>query len=178
MLLKGLVPIIWLTAFTASVHIIFPPRNIEIAILMSGRILILFLWATLLTVTTSAAELASSSAWFLKPLRFTGISPEKTALSISMALRFFPLVLEEAESIIKAQKIRAEKLKPLKRIESFATAFMLRMLKKAEKVDEALKSRRLIEDGYLCQDIPTRFSFRDFAVLMIFLVLSFFVALF
>ncbi|MGM0567717.1 MAG: energy-coupling factor transporter transmembrane component T family protein [Elusimicrobiota bacterium] len=165
-LLKGIVPVIWLAGFTAFAHALIPPGDLNTALLMSLKIIILFLWATLLTATTSASELASTLAWFSRPLKFTGLSPEKASLSFSIALRFFPLALEEAESIIKAQRIREEKIKLLSRLEAFTTAFMIRMLNKAGAIDDALKSRRIIEDGkFSYADMPC-LAFADYIALM------------
>ncbi len=167
-ILKGIIPIIWIAAFTAAVHL----RNPNTAVLMSGRIIVLFLWATVLTSTTEVSDLSSAVAWFIRPLRFTGISPEKTALTFSVALRFFPFVLEEAESIIKAQKIRAEKFSLKKRMESFSIAFIIRLLKKAHSVDDSIRVRRLLEDGHFAGGRLKRFSLYDYIALAAGLLLA------
>ncbi len=167
-LLKGIVPIVWIAAFTAAVHL----RNPEMAVLMSGRIIILFLWATVLTSTTEVTGLSSAVAWFIRPLRFTGISPEKTALTFSIALRFFPFVLEEAESIIKAQKIRAEKFPLKKKVESFSIAFIIRLLKKAQAIDDSIRVRRLLEDGHFSAGRMKKFSRYDYVALAAGLLLA------
>jgi energy-coupling factor transporter transmembrane protein EcfT len=60
-------------------------------------------------------------------------------------LRFFPIILEEADSIIKAQKLRKEKLSIKEKLEAFCTAFMARVLRKAKDIEIAVSDRNVQE---------------------------------
>ncbi|MFW6134009.1 MAG: energy-coupling factor transporter transmembrane component T family protein [Elusimicrobiota bacterium] len=141
--IKGIVPILWLIVFTFIMHFIIPPRRVEYAALISMRLIVLFSWASVLTITTPAGDLGNSIAWFIKPLKIIGISPEYVSFTFSLSLRFFPIILEEADSILKAQKSRINKLSLREKIESFCTTFMIRVLKRARGIEVSMTNRNI-----------------------------------
>ncbi len=142
-LLRGLAPVIWLLLFTFLLN--YFAASLDRAVFFSLRLLILFSWASLFTATTRAADTGRAIAWYLKPLRVLGISPERTAFAFTMALRFFPLVLEEAESILKAQKVKPVKLSPVRKLTAFCSVFMIRVLRKADAIEDSLDNRGILE---------------------------------
>ena len=62
--------------------------------------------ATLLTLTTAPMEITSGLARFFSPLRRFGFPAGDMALMLSIALRFIPVLLDEAERLRKAQLAR------------------------------------------------------------------------
>ncbi len=143
-LVKGIIPILWLVMITFLLHAFIPPADIEYGANISLRIILLFGWACLLTSTTSAVNLGKSVAWFTKPFSFLGFNPSSIALTFSMALRFFPLILEEAESIIKAHRLRKTRLNIKDKMVAFITVFFIRLFKKADVVEASLLNREII----------------------------------
>ncbi|MFC2062276.1 energy-coupling factor transporter transmembrane component T family protein [Elusimicrobiota bacterium] len=144
-LLRGIVPILWLVSISFALHSLIPPKNIEYALEISLRLILLFCWATVLTATTEVMELGKAVSWFLKPLKIFKLSPESIALTFSLALRFFPIILEEADSILKAQRLRNKKLGFIKKLESFCTVFLIRVLRRAQGIEQALLNRNIDE---------------------------------
>lgn len=164
---KGVVPILWLVGFSFVFHSFFPPRNIEYAFEISLRLLLLFCWATVMTTTTPNAELGKAVSWYAGPLKVLKVSPENVALTFSLSLRFFPIILEEADSIIKAQRLRKEKLGFKQRLESFCTVFMIRVLKKAQSIEFALINRNIKEENLKDLNNFGKLRLTDFSAIII-----------
>ncbi|MFH1414619.1 MAG: energy-coupling factor transporter transmembrane component T [Elusimicrobiota bacterium] len=166
-LIRGIMPVIWIMAFTFLLHALIPPRNIEYAVVVSVRLILIFCCATLLTATTTSIGLSKAISWYLGPLRVFGLSPEKTAFVFSLSLRFFPIILEEAESILKAQRLRHDNLGFLARVEAFITVFMIRALKRAGSIELALMNRDIKDEKIRYMNSFKLLGTADFAALMI-----------
>lgn len=117
-LVSGLAPFIWLFVFTAVLHVFMTPGH-PIAWLPGatheglhgglqvGVQLIAAIWtSTLLTLTTSPLDLVWAMEWYLKPLAYLKVPIDEIALMVMLALRFVPILFEETDRIIKAQKAR------------------------------------------------------------------------
>ncbi|CQR70105.1 Energy-coupling factor transporter transmembrane protein EcfT [Sporomusa ovata DSM 2662] len=81
-------------------------EGIELGITTLFRLLILYLCSSLLTMTTSPVSLATGIEALLAPLRYVKIPVHQFAMIIGTAFRFIPTILEEAESITRAQRAR------------------------------------------------------------------------
>jgi len=116
----SLKPILWLIIFTMIFHF-FLTEGKEIArlgplimtqeglirgISMSWRLLLLIVFSSLLTLTTSPLGLTDGLESLLSPLKKLGLPVHELAMMITIALRFIPTLLEEAEKIMKAQTAR------------------------------------------------------------------------
>ncbi|MGM0441354.1 MAG: energy-coupling factor transporter transmembrane component T family protein [Elusimicrobiota bacterium] len=167
-LIRGILPIIWLVMITFVLHAFIPPANLEYGVNISLRIILLFGWACVLTVTTSAVNLGKSIAWFTRPFTFLGAKPDSVALTFSMSLRFFPLILEEAESIINAHKLRNDELNIKQKLSSFITVFFIRVLKKADLVENTLINRDLNPgEGKSMWRMERKIGFREITIFLI-----------
>lgn len=142
-LILGIIPILWIVSFTFILN--YFTVGFDIAFFLSLRIILLFGWASLLTATTRAEDIGRALSWYLSPLKIFKISVEKLSLVFTMSLRFFPLVLDEAESIIRAQKLKRDKNTPVEKLISFCTVFMIRILNRADSIETALSNRGLID---------------------------------
>lgn len=76
------------------------------AVSLSAIFLILFVGSLLLTITTTPVALAEGIVLLLRPLRRFGLPVDEFGLMTLICLRFFPLVLEEASQLMKAQLSR------------------------------------------------------------------------
>jgi len=78
--------------------------------LQSGKIILrlmeMFSIAMILTATTSPQELTFGFSWFMKPLKKVKFPVEEIAMTMSIALRFIPTLIEETNRIYKAQAAR------------------------------------------------------------------------
>ncbi|MGG1441694.1 energy-coupling factor transporter transmembrane protein EcfT [Brevibacillus laterosporus] len=91
----------------------FYSEGVRLACLTAWRMILLLSFTSLLTFTTKPLSLAKGVEGILQPFRFTGISPEKLGLMISISLRFIPTIFEETQKITKAQASRGADLADL-----------------------------------------------------------------
>ncbi len=81
-------------------------RAITQTLLIMSRIYIMIIITTLLTATTKPMALTSAIETILLPLKLIKVPVHIIAMIISIALRFVPTLLEEAQRIMKAQASR------------------------------------------------------------------------
>ncbi|NLI11396.1 MAG: energy-coupling factor transporter transmembrane protein EcfT [Peptococcaceae bacterium] len=70
------------------------------------RLALLILIASLLTLTTPPIKLTAGLESMLSPLQRLGVPAHELALMMTIALRFIPTLLQEAEVVLKAQRAR------------------------------------------------------------------------
>ncbi|WP_310550581.1 energy-coupling factor transporter transmembrane component T family protein [Paenibacillus glufosinatiresistens] len=78
------------------------------------RTFFLITFTALLTFTTRPSRLNQGLDGLLKPLGKLGVPTERLTLMMSLALRFIPTILDEAQVILKAQASRGADLSELK----------------------------------------------------------------
>ncbi len=80
--------------------------GINNAIFVTIRIATLVLISSVLTFTTSPSDLTDGLERILKPLTVFHIKVHEIAMMMTIALRFIPVLLEETDKIMNAQKAR------------------------------------------------------------------------
>ncbi len=75
-------------------------------IFFTFRIVVMILYTSILTLTTSPLELAAAIEALLNPLKVIKVPAHEIGMMISIALRFVPTLFEETELIMKAQASR------------------------------------------------------------------------
>lgn len=80
--------------------------GIETAVFMAVRIIILVVISSLLTYTTSPTELTDALERLFKPLKLLKVDVHSIAMTMTIALRFIPTLVEEIDKIMSAQKSR------------------------------------------------------------------------
>lgn len=122
-LLWQLRSIYFLVLILMIINIFLPPANSVIVIAKWGnftlyaesflqtakiiiRLMEMFALAMILTASTTPQQLTQGFAWFTKPLKKIKFPSEEIAMTISIALRFIPTLLEETNRIYKAQSSR------------------------------------------------------------------------
>ena len=73
--------------------------------------ILIILMTSVVLFTTKVRDLMMTIEIFLTPLKLFGINPRKIAFMIMQAIRFIPILLNEAKNIIKAMKNRNNKEK-------------------------------------------------------------------
>lgn len=121
MLIRGLKPLYFIIGFTLVLHIFFTKGGVVIfqlgrfsieshglitGLTMAWRLILLVTTTSLLTLTTSPIALTDAIEGILSPLRPIGVPAHELAMMMTIALRFIPTLLEEAEKIMKAQMAR------------------------------------------------------------------------
>jgi energy-coupling factor transport system permease protein len=125
MMLKSLKPIIPLIIFTGVLNLFFIrgeealfewqfiriyTDGMRTAVFMVVRIITLITGMSLLTYTTSPIMLTDAIESLLAPLKKIRFPVHELAMMMMIALRFIPLLIEETDKIMMAQKARGANL--------------------------------------------------------------------
>lgn len=119
-LIKSLRSILFLIILTLILNFFFTPgkplefipyvkityEGVILGLLMAARLVVLVMSASLLTLTTSPVQITDALESLLKPLKLFRISSYEIALIMTIALKFIPVLIGEAEKIAKAQMSR------------------------------------------------------------------------
>lgn len=114
---------------------------------ISLRLLYLVIFTSLLTLTTTPIEITDGLESLLNPLKRLRVPVHEFALMMSIALRFIPTLLEEAEKIMKAQSARGVDFssgpfkKRLKAIVPLLIPLFASSFKRAEDLALAMEAR-------------------------------------
>lgn len=81
-------------------------EGVEIASKMAIRLVLLVLFSSLMTLTTTPIALTDAIEYLLKPLKAIGVPAHEIAMMMTIALRFIPTLLEETHKIMQAQMAR------------------------------------------------------------------------
>lgn len=120
-ILKSLKPLLFIISLTLIIHLFLTKggevlwqwkflsieeKGLELGLFMAARLIFLITFTSLLTLTTSPIELTDGLERLLEPGKRFGVPAHELAMMMTIALRFIPTLLEEAEKILKAQKAR------------------------------------------------------------------------
>ncbi|WP_251037617.1 energy-coupling factor transporter transmembrane component T family protein [Paenibacillus albidus] len=100
---------VWFSAGSFSLH----EEGLRLGAFSVIRMVFLITFTALLTFTTTPGKLNQGLKGILSPFRRFGLSPDRITLMISIALRFIPTILDEAQIIMKAQASRGADLQEL-----------------------------------------------------------------
>lgn len=81
-------------------------EGVSIAFFMALRLIYLVIGASLMTLTTTPNDLTDGLESLLGPLKKVKVPVHEISMMMSIALRFIPILLEETDRIMKAQKAR------------------------------------------------------------------------
>jgi len=85
--------------------LLFFKSFIHVFLSMLSMILII-LMTSLVIFTTKIRDLTMALEIFLTPLKLFGLNPKKIAFTMTLSIRFIPILLNESKNIIKAMKNR------------------------------------------------------------------------
>lgn len=121
MVLKSLKPIWIILMITLFIHMFTSPgekvlwswsflriteEGLTLGVKMSLRLILLLLFSSVLTFTTSPIVLTDGIERLLRPFKAIGVPAHELAMMMTIALRFIPTLLEETDRIMKAQTAR------------------------------------------------------------------------
>jgi len=125
------------------------PVNLE-GIYLGGftcwRLGLILGYAVLFTALTRPREIQDTLIWFLKPIPF--LPERRIGLMVSLTIRFFSIILDEAEEIRLAHKARLgdQNKNPFRRAKFLALPLLRRSFSRAEDVTLALAARGFRDD--------------------------------
>jgi energy-coupling factor transport system permease protein len=160
-LLQTLRTVFWLALFMFFFYFFTTPGqplvtvwgiSITVEGLLAGatqvyRICLLVIIASLLTYTTSPAQLAHGLEALLRPLERVGLPVREIALVVTIALRFVPAFVGEIDTISKAQQARGVELgsgglwQRLRNLIPLFVPLFVTALRRAEELAAAMDAR-------------------------------------
>ncbi|MCD7974978.1 MAG: energy-coupling factor transporter transmembrane protein EcfT [Phascolarctobacterium sp.] len=162
LVVKSLKPVWLIAIITLLVHMLtFPGENViytwsvfkvtaeglETGLKMCLRLILLLLFSSVLTFTTSPIVLTDGIESLLWPFKRIGVPAHEIAMMMTIALRFIPTLLEEMERIIKAQTARGADfsegnfLKRLKGMLPILVPLFVSAFRRADELAIAMEAR-------------------------------------
>lgn len=119
------------------------------AVFMATRIVLLIFISSALTYTTTPNDLTDAIESLLSPLKFIGLKSavHTLAMMMTIALRFIPTLIEEAEKIMNAQKARGADLESggiierVKALIPILIPLLISSVRRAYELAEAMECR-------------------------------------
>lgn len=119
-IIRGLKPIMAILIFTFALNMFMvdgrilwqwgflkiTAEGLEIAVFMAIRLILLLMGSSMLTLCTRPIALTDGIERLLSPFEKVGLPAHDIAMMMTIALRFIPTLLEEADKIMKAQQAR------------------------------------------------------------------------
>ncbi|MEF2074498.1 energy-coupling factor transporter transmembrane component T family protein [Consotaella aegiceratis] len=139
--LRQLRPLAWVLAVLFVVQTLL--QSWALGVLVVLRIAVLVLLAALVTLTTRSDALIAAIEKALAPFARLGVNPAKVGLAFSLALRFIPVIGEQARQIREAQQARGLGSRPL----AMVLPLIVRTLKTASDVADAIEARSAGDEG-------------------------------
>lgn len=119
------------------------------ALFMALRIILLILASAVLSYTTSPTALTNAIESLLSPLKFIGLknAVHTMAMTMTIALRFIPTLIEETQKIMNAQKARGADMesgniiKKIKALLPILIPLLISSVRRAYELAEAMECR-------------------------------------
>ncbi|WP_066192000.1 MULTISPECIES: energy-coupling factor transporter transmembrane component T family protein [Gracilibacillus] len=172
--LRGVRPLIWLILFTVMLQLLFTAGGeiyldwgpitissfglINSVYIFSRFTMIIFI-STVITLTTKPIDLTDAINYLLQPLGRLKLPVNEISLMLSISLRFIPIVLDETQKVMDAQRARGTEFgegslpQQMKKIVPIFVPLFESSLQRAEDMANAMEVR-----GY--QSNKPRSSFR------------------
>lgn len=182
--LKNLKSLWFLIIFLTLVYILIPNPSYSLvlvdingfkiywdALYQSGyivlRLMMMLLITMILTSTTKPLDLTYALEWFMTPLKLIKFPAHAIAMTISIALRFIPTLLDETDRIMKAQASRGVDfdrgglIKKFKAIISLIIPLLISSFQRSEELANAMEARGYDPDKKRTKYRKLHFSYRD-----------------
>lgn len=159
-LFRGLKPVLFLLAIAVIMNAFFVPgpqiklaflslssRGLRLGFVVAARLALLMLGTTLLTLTTTPIELTDGVERLLMPFRRFGMPAHELAMMMTIALRFIPTLMDEADKLIKAQAARGADFESgniVRRARSFIPVLVplfVGIFRRADELASAMEAR-------------------------------------
>lgn len=188
--LRAVKGVLFLVIFTAALNILFYRgetvywewkilKITQEGIIFSGflvlRLFLLVIASSLLTYTTTPVALTDGIESLLTPFKWIHFPVHELALIMSIALRFIPILLDETERIMNAQKARGANFdtgglgKRIKAVIPVLIPLLLSAFRRADELGDAMDARCYSGGKKRTKYKKLRLSWRD---ILVFLLLS------
>lgn len=136
-------------------------------IFLAVRLFLLVLGSSILTLTTTPVSLADGIESLLLPLKLVRFPVHELALIMSIALRFIPILTDEAGRIMNAQKARGADfetgglIKRIKAIIPILIPLLISAFRRADELGDAMDARCYSGSKVRTKYKKLTFSWRD-----------------
>ena len=182
-IVKGLKAIVVLLLITAVFNLVFTPTGTEYwhwgpfhltstgimnAVLMTIRLIYLIIGTSLMTLTTTPNQLTDGLEKALSPLNRIHIPVHAIAMMMSIALRFIPILIEETDKIMSAQKARGADfesgniIQRVKNMVPLLVPLFISAFRRANDLAMAMEARSYHGGDNRTQMKPLRYESRDY----------------
>jgi len=141
------------------------------------RLIMMIMITMILTSTTKPMDLTYAIEWYLTPLKLVKFPSHIVAMTLSIALRFIPTLLDETHRIMKAQASRGVDfdhgglIKRLSAIVSLIIPLFVSAIGRSEELSNAMEARGYDPYGKRSRYRVLRFGWNDLVGLLIGLVI-------
>ena len=193
LMLGNLKPVLPLLLLTVSIHAWLTPgetilllpwqagaitaEGVSQGTFLAGRFSAFVLGTSLLTLTTSPLELADGLESLLRPLRRIRFPVHEFAMTVTIALRFIPILVDETERLRRAQVSRGADFEggPIKRTRSLLPLLLplfISAFTRADKLALAMESRCYRGDTNRTRFRVLTYSLADSVATILFIIFS------
>ncbi len=121
-------------------HLVF--GDLEEGLRIGIKLLGLVMLANLLTMTTALGDMLAIVEKMIRPLARFGVNPKVVSIAVALVIRFVPVLMQRAESLIDAWRLRSKR-KPRWHV---IMPIGLSLIDDSEKVADALRIRGAINN--------------------------------
>lgn len=184
-MVRGLKGIMMILVFTLCFQIIFTQgevlasigmlhitkEGIRSAAFIGIRFVLLVLFSSLMTLTTTPKQLTDGLETLCSPLKRI-LPVHEIAMMMSITLRFIPILMEELDKIMKAQQARGADfetgglIKRIKAMVPLLVPLFVAAFRRADELASAMDARCYHGGAGRTKMKPLRWSRRDFLVLL------------
>ncbi|MCP4671046.1 MAG: hypothetical protein GY857_07045 [Desulfobacula sp.] len=127
-------------------HISITKQGLNMGFLIAFKFFLIMLTGLIVSLTTKPSLVKGAVQWFLKPVPF--IPEKRVGVMISLALKFMPLILKQANEISNARKARCGDLEknPVKKIIGLVLPLLKKTFFSADNLVFAMESRCYDDD--------------------------------
>jgi ABC-type cobalt transport system, permease component CbiQ and related transporters len=148
------------------------------------RIILMIVLTMILTSSTSPLDITYAFEWYLTPLKIFKFPTQVISMTISLALRFIPTLLEEAQRIMRAQTSRGVDYnrgfisKKVKSITTLIIPLLVSCFSRSDELALAMDARGYDPYGVRSRYRSLKFSLKDlFTLIFLLAFLGFFIYL-
>lgn len=159
---------VWFTIGTFAIRDIAIYQTLYIFL----RLVLMIALTTVLTASTKPLDLTYAIEWYMAPLKVVRFPVHEIAMTISIALRFIPTLLDETGRIMRAQESRGVDFKggklkeKLRAIVALIVPLFVSALQRSDELANAMIARGYDPRAKRTRYRILRFTWRDTIVLL------------
>ena len=144
---NNLRPFYIIFVFIIMMYVIFSRSQLEQGFVVAWRFLMLMITSIILTFSTTISSMISAIEKLLKPLKIIKLKPRNTAVMISIAIRFVPVMFLNFNKLKESMLARLANFNKLNHIKILILTLLEKMLKSASTLSDAMQSRLYNENA-------------------------------